>query len=123
SQRLAQRIIFDLRRDMFAHLQHVGLSFLDQTHVGRMMARLQGDVGALQEFLESTTGAVGDFVMLVGIAAVLLALDVRLALVALAAIPVMIAIRAVWLPHSRTAFRTARDASSSANSALAENIN
>ena len=35
--RLAQRIIFDMRRAMFAHLQAVSLSFLDQTHVGRIM--------------------------------------------------------------------------------------
>lgn len=122
SQRLAQKIIFDLRRDMFAHLQRVSLSFLDRTHVGRMMARLQGDVGSLQEFLESTTGALGDLVMLMGIAVVLVFLDLRLALVTLCAIPLMVAIRAVWLPYSKRAFRQARDASSTANSALAENI-
>jgi len=123
SQRLAQKIIFDLRREMFVHLQKVSLSFLDKTHVGRMMARLQGDVGALQEFLEGTTGAIGDMVTLIGISAVLLVLDVRLALVVLAALPVMVAIRAIWLPFSQAAFRQARDASSTANSALAENIN
>jgi ATP-binding cassette subfamily B protein len=123
SQRLAQRVIVDLRRDMFVHLQRVSLSFLDKTHVGRMMARLQGDVGSLQELLESTTGAVGDFVMLIGIAVVLLTLDLKLALVALATIPAMIVIRAIWLPYSKKAFRSARDASSAANSALAENVN
>jgi ATP-binding cassette subfamily B multidrug efflux pump len=123
SQRLAQRIISDLRRDMFVHLQKVSLSFLDKTHVGRMMARLQGDVGSLQEFLESTTGALGDFASLVGIAVMLLALDLKLALVALSTLPAMVLLRAIWLPHSRKAFRSARDASSAANSALAENIN
>ena len=68
SQRLAQRIINSLRRDMFVHLQKVSLSFLDRTHVGRMMSRLQGDVGTLQEFLEGTTGVLGDFVTLIGVA-------------------------------------------------------
>ena len=123
SQRLAQRIINGLRRDMFVHLQKVSLSFLDRTHVGRMMSRLQGDVGTLQEFLEGTTGVLGDFVTLVGVAIMLLALDLKLALVTLAALPVMVVLRAFWLPHSRKAFRRARDASSTANSALAENIN
>ncbi len=42
--RLEQRVIFDLRRAMFAHLQDVSLSFLDQTHVGPLMSRLQGEV-------------------------------------------------------------------------------
>ncbi|HEY9234563.1 MULTISPECIES: ABC transporter ATP-binding protein [Phenylobacterium] len=123
TQRMAQGIIVDLRREMFEHLQRVSLSFLDRTHVGRMMARLQGDVGSLQEFLESTTGAFGDFVTLIGIAVMLLMLDVQLALVTLATLPVMIVLRTIWLPYSRNAFRGARDASSTANSALAENIN
>ena len=39
SQRLAQRVIFDIRRAMFAHFQDVSLSFMDKTHVGRIMAR------------------------------------------------------------------------------------
>ena len=123
SQRLAQRIINNLRRDMFVHLQKVSLSFLDRTHVGRMMARLQGDVGTLQEFLEGTTGALGDVVTLLGVAVMLLALDVKLGLATLATLPVIVVMRAIWLPYSRRAFRRARDASSAANSALAENIN
>jgi ATP-binding cassette subfamily B protein len=88
-----------------------------------MMARLQGDVGTLQEFLEGTTGVLGDFVTLIGVAVMLLALDLKLALVTLVALPVMVVVRAFWLPYSRRAFRSARDASSAANSALAENIN
>jgi len=123
SARLAQRVIFDIRRQMFDHFQDVSLSFMDKTHVGRIMARLQGDVNALQEFLESSTGAIGDLVMLVGIAAVLVSMDWRLGLLTLTVLPALIAIRAVWLPFSKTSFRDARDASSTANSALAENIN
>jgi ATP-binding cassette subfamily B protein len=123
SARLAQRVIFDVRRAMFSHFQDVSLSFMDKTHVGRIMARLQGDVNALQEFLESSTGAVGDFVMLVGIAVMLLVMDWRLGLLTLTVLPALIAIRAAWLPFSKKSFREARDASSTANSALAENIN
>ncbi|MGH6992220.1 MAG: ABC transporter transmembrane domain-containing protein, partial [Caulobacteraceae bacterium] len=48
TSRLAQRVIFDVRRSMFAHFQDIALTFLDKTHVGRIMARLQGDVNALQ---------------------------------------------------------------------------
>jgi ATP-binding cassette subfamily B multidrug efflux pump len=123
SSRLAQRVIFDIRRSMFAHFQDVSLSFMDKTHVGRIMSRLQGDVNSLQEFLESSTGALGDFVVLVGISVVLLSLDLKLGLLTLTVLPALIAIRAVWLPYSKVSFRVARDASSTANSALAENIN
>ena len=80
TSRLAQKVIFDVRRSMFAHFQDVALTFLDKTHVGRIMSRLQGDVNALQEFLESSTGALGDFTQLFGYAAVLLWLDWKLGL-------------------------------------------
>lgn len=122
SARLAQRVIFDMRRAMFMHLQDVALAFLDKTHVGRIMSRLQGDVNALQEFLETSIQAVGDLVLLFGIVFVLLAMEWRLALVTLAVLPAMVAIRAVWLPQAKLKFRRARDASSIVNGALAENI-
>ncbi|MDE2356404.1 MAG: ABC transporter ATP-binding protein [Alphaproteobacteria bacterium] len=123
TSRLAQRIIFDVRRAMFLHFQDVALSFMDKTHVGRIMSRLQGDVNALQEFLESSTGALGDLTTLAGYTVILLWLDWRLGLLTLATIPALIVARALWLPHSKVTFRVARDASSIANGALAENIN
>ena len=120
---LAQRVIFDLRRAMFVHLQAVSSSFVEQTHVGRIMSRIQGDVNSLQEFVETSVQAVGDFVLLIGIVMVLLWMDWRLGLLTLATIPVLIVIRALWLPRAKATFRRARDASSIANAALAENIN
>ncbi|MFM8332739.1 MAG: ABC transporter ATP-binding protein [Candidatus Methylumidiphilus sp.] len=123
SAKLAQRVIFDLRRAMFAHLQAVPLAFLEQTQVGRLMARLQSDVNALQEFMENSVSAIGDFFLLLGIIAVLLWMDLRLGLLTLTVLPVLVAVRAVWMPWARPRFRRAREASSSANAALAENIN
>jgi ATP-binding cassette subfamily B protein len=122
SARLAQRIIFDMRRAMFSHLQEVSLSFLDKTHVGRIMSRLQGDVNALQEFFENSITATGDLVLLIGIIGVLIMLEWRLALLTLIVLPTLIAIRAAWLPQAKEKFRRARDASSIVNGALAENI-
>jgi len=123
SIRLAQTVIFDVRRAMFDHLQSISLSFLDKTHVGRVMSRLQGDVNALQEFLESSTSTLGDFAMLIGIVFLLVAMNWKLGLLTLLVLPVLIGVRAVWLPYSKITFRRARDASSIANGALAENIN
>jgi ATP-binding cassette, subfamily B, multidrug efflux pump len=119
---LAQRVIFDLRRAMFAHLQAVSLALLDQTQVGRLMARLQGDVGSLQEFLENSVSAIGDLFLLVGIVAVLLAMDASLGLVTLSVLPLLILARALWIPWAKDRFRRARESSSSVNAALAENI-
>jgi ATP-binding cassette, subfamily B, multidrug efflux pump len=120
--RIASRLLFDLRRAMYAHLQVVSLSFMDRTEVGRLMSRLQGDVNALQEFLETSIFALGDLVLLVGIVTVLLWLDTRLGLLTLAVVPALLAVRVVWLPRARRAFLRARETSSVLNGALAENV-
>ena len=121
--RVAEQVLFDLRRAMYAHLQRVALAFMDRTEVGRLMSRLQGDVNALQEFLESTVFAVGDLVLLVGIIVILLTLNVPLGLMTLAIIPALLIVRTLWLPFARRAFLGARQSSSTANGALAESIN
>jgi len=120
--RTAQRLLFDLRRAMYAHLQVVSLSFMDRTEVGRLMSRLQGDVYALQEFLESSIFAIGDLVLLVGIIIVLLSLDPVLGGLTLSVLPLLFLVRIVWLPLARKAFLRAREASSTTNAALAENV-
>jgi ATP-binding cassette, subfamily B, multidrug efflux pump len=118
-----ERVLYDLRRAMFAHLQRLSMSFMDKTEVGRLMSRLQGDVGALQEFLDTLVTSIGDILLLVGIVAVLLYLDVQLAGLTLSVVGVLLIVRIVWLPPARRAFVRARQASSIVNGALAENIN
>jgi ATP-binding cassette subfamily B multidrug efflux pump len=121
--RLAQTVIFELRRAMFAHLQDVALSLYDNTQVGRLMARLQGDVGALQEFVENSVSSIGDLLLLVGIAVALLMTNVPLGLMTLSVLPVLVLARSRWAPWARRHFVRAREASSAVNAALAENIN
>jgi ATP-binding cassette subfamily B protein len=120
--KVAEHLLFDLRRAMYAHLQVVSLSFMDKTEVGRLMSRLQGDVYALQEFLESSIFAVGDLVLLLGIIVVLLSLDFELGFMTLSVVPILFLVRIVWLPYARKAFLWARETSSTTNAALAENI-
>ncbi len=120
--KVAEHLLFDLRRAMYAHLQVVSLSFMDKTEVGRLMSRLQGDVYALQEFLEASIFAIGDLVLLVGIVVVLLSLDARLGAMTLSVVPVLFLVRIVWLPHARRIFLRAREASSNVNGALAETV-
>jgi ATP-binding cassette, subfamily B, multidrug efflux pump len=120
--RMAERLLVNLRRAMFAHLQRVSLSFMDKTEVGRLMSRLQGDVHALQEYLETSVFAIGDFVLLVGITVVLLVLDWRLGLLTLSVMPVLVIVRILWIPKARAAFLRARVTSSTLNGALAEGI-
>lgn len=117
-----EHVIFDLRRAMFVHLQHVALAFMDKTEIGRMMSRLQGDVNSLQEFLENSITAIGDLVLLFGIVVIMLILDFELGLLTLSVVPTLLIVRLIWLPRARLAFRRARETNSITNGALAEGI-
>ena len=119
----AERVLFDLRRAMYLHLQHLSMSFMDKTEVGRLMSRLQGDVGALQEFLDTTVTAIGDILLLIGIVTVLLWLDFQLGALTLSVLLVLAIVRMVWLPLAKKAYMLARQTSSTVNGTLAQNIN
>ncbi|MBY4891211.1 ABC transporter ATP-binding protein/permease [Rhodobacteraceae bacterium N5(2021)] len=118
----AENVLFDIRTAMFSHLQDVSLSFMDKTEVGRLMSRLQGDVNAMQEFLETSVLSVGDIVLLFGIIASMLWLNVQLGLLTLCVLPILFLVRIVWLPRARVAFMDAHIANSVTNGALAEAI-
>jgi ATP-binding cassette subfamily B multidrug efflux pump len=120
--KIAENVLFDIRRAMFAHLQRVSLSFMDKTEVGRLMSRLQGDVNSMQEFLETLVISIGDLALLLGIVVVMLTLDFRLGLLTLAVLPVLLIVRIVWLPRARVAFMAAHETNSVTNGALAEAI-
>jgi len=120
--RAAERVLSDMRRDMFRHLQKVSLGFMDKTEAGRLMSRLQGDVNSMQEFMETTVFSVGDFVLLIGIVVVLLWLDFRLGLLTLSVMPALFVVRLFWLPKARESFIEVRESSSIANGAMAEGI-
>ncbi|WP_108396182.1 ABC transporter ATP-binding protein [Devosia submarina] len=120
---VAEHVLFDMRRAMFAQLQRVSLSFMDKTEVGRLMSRLQGDVNSMQEFLETSVISVGDMVLLIGIIVVLLSLDFRLGLLTLSTMPVLFVVRIFWLPRAKRAFWAAHETNSITAGAMAEGIN
>ncbi|MBL06860.1 MAG: multidrug ABC transporter [Chloroflexi bacterium] len=122
-EKVGENILLDLRKKMFMHLQDVSISFMDKTDVGRLMSRLQGDVAAMQEALQMSVFAIGDFVLICGIITVLLSMNLQLGILTLLVMPLMLIIRMFWLPKAREAFLDARVKSSAATSYLAENIN
>ena len=121
--RLSMRVLFNMRRSMYLHLQRTSMSFMDKTEIGRLMARLQGDVSALQEFLETAVFAIGDLITLIGIICLLLFLDPALGALTLIVIPVLFLVRIVWLPRAKRAFLRSRELASEVNGALNENVN
>jgi len=120
--RVALTVLYDIRADMFLQLQRLALSFSDKTPIGALMARMFGDVGALQEMLESSIEIIGDFLTLFGIVVILMILDVQLALVTLAIVPLLFLIRVLWQPFARRAFLRMRRNSSTVGVYLDQNV-
>ena len=93
------RVVADMRRHLFRHLHALSLNFHNNTSVGRLMSRLIGDVGVMQDFVTWTiTGATRALFSLVGITIAMLLLNWMLALVAFAVLPLMMLLTAYWRP-------------------------
>jgi ATP-binding cassette subfamily B multidrug efflux pump len=118
----ALEVLYDIRADMFLQLQRLALSFSDKTPIGSLMARMFGDVGALQEMLESSIEVIGDVLTLIGIIVIMLILDFQLGLIALATMPLLLIIRFVWQPFARRAFLVMRRNSSIVGVYLDQNV-
>ncbi len=119
---VALEVLYDIRADMFLQIQRLALSFSDKTPIGSLMARMFGDVGALQEMLESSIEVIGDILTLVGIVVVMLVLDFQLGLIALAVMPALLLIRFLWQPIARRAFLRMRRNSSIVGVYLDQNV-
>jgi len=116
-------ILLTLRNQMFDHLQKLSLSFYDRNEVGRIMSRVQNDVGSLQELLSNGVLLVfADLITLVGVVVIILSLNVQLALITMTVIPFLAAIMILWQNYSKAAFLRVRQAISIVNADLQENI-
>ena len=121
--RMGHRIIYTLRTQLFGHLQRLSLSFFDHTEVGRIMSRVQNDVGQLQDLVSGGfLSIVGDSLTLVGIVVIMLSMNLRLGLLTLTVLPVMVGLMYIWQTYSRDAFRRVRSAISAVNADLQETI-
>jgi ATP-binding cassette subfamily B protein/subfamily B ATP-binding cassette protein MsbA len=121
---VGQSIIYDLRSQLFTHLQDLSLSFYSHYSVGRIITRVINDVGVLREFITWALLAVArDLFALVGIVIVMLSMNFHLSLLTFTVIPVMIWATTVFKKYARENYRQVRTAISWVNSVLAENIN
>ncbi len=106
---LGQRVMADLRGELFAHLQRLDLAFFDRNPVGRLVTRVTTDVDALNElFTAGIVSIVGDLLVLAGIAAVLFWLEWRLALATFAILPLLFLLTAWFKLKARESFREVR---------------
>ena len=121
---IGQSVIYDLRKQLFAHLQELSLGFYSRYSVGRVITRAINDVEILRDFLTWALLAIArDIFTLALIIFIMLEMDLRLALLTFSVLPVMVLITILFRRASRRAYRKVRAAISWVNSVLAENVN
>jgi ATP-binding cassette, subfamily B, multidrug efflux pump len=122
-QVIGQRIMFDLRMQIYRHLQRLDLAFFDRNPVGRLMTRVTTDVDVLNDlFTSGVVAAFGDLFTLVGIMVVLVVMDWRLALVAFSVLPLILLVTQWFRRHVRDLYRSVRAWIARINAFLQENI-
>jgi len=122
-QMTGQRIMQDMRRQIFGHLQSLHVAYFDRNPVGRLMTRVTTDVDAVNELFTSGVVTVfGDIFTLFGIMGVLLALNWRLALVTFSVIPFFFVVTYWFRRGARQSFREVRRWLAQINAFLQENL-
>jgi len=122
-QHTGQRIMFDLRAQIYRHFQRLDVAYYDRNPVGRLMTRVTTDVDALNDlFTSGVVSVFGDIFTLAGIMIVLLAMDWRMALVAFSVLPLIVLITQWFRRHVRDSYRTVRALIARINAFLQENI-
>lgn len=120
---LGQRVMRDLRGELFAHVQRLPIAFFDRTPVGRLVTRLTSDVEALNElFTSGVVSGLGDLCTLLAISVVMLTIDWRLALAAFAVIPAVVLASRLFQSRVRVAYRDIRHRLAQLNGFLQERL-
>ncbi len=118
-----QKLIFDLRRDIFRHMQRLHIGFFDTHPVGRLVTRITSDVDAINEmFTAGVLAIVDDFLNLAIMAALMLTINWRLALLAFSVLPLILIVTRLFRDHVRESYRRVRTAIGRINSFTQEHI-
>ncbi|HID85302.1 MAG TPA: ABC transporter ATP-binding protein [Anaerolineales bacterium] len=121
--RVGTAIIYDLRNQLFTHLQNLSLGFFSRYGSGRIIARIVNDVSVLRRFLTFAVLAVArDLFALVGVVVIMLRMDWRLALMTCTVLPLMVVVTARFRRVARENYRKVRQAIGWVNAVLAETV-
>ena len=108
-EKTGQRVVHDIRQELYRHLHSLSSSFFDRTPVGRLVTRVTTDVESLAEvFSSGVVTLIGDGVKVIGIVAILFWMDARLALLTLTVIPLLGVLAFLFRIRIRDAFRAVR---------------
>jgi ATP-binding cassette subfamily B multidrug efflux pump len=122
-QYVGQKVMYDLRVELFTHIQRLSARFFDQTPVGSLVSRLTSDIEVLGEmFAAGIVTIVGDILVLAGIVGIMLWMNVKLSLVTFSVLPLLIWVAFAFRNWMRVAFRQVRVRQANLSSFLAESI-
>ena len=123
TNRVGQRVVFDLRTRLFRHLQALPVAFYDRNPVGRLVVRVTNDIESLGElFTSGVVAAAADLLLIIGIAAAMFVLDARLAALALSVTPLVILVAVLFRRVARETYREQRRKIARLNAYLNENV-
>ena len=118
-----QKVMFDLRAQIFRHLQRLHISFYDKNPVGRLVTRVTSDVDALNEmFTAGVVSIVEDIFVLLGILVIMLNMSWRLALITFAVLPLIFYATSIFRRKVRDSYRRIRVAIAKINAYLQEHV-
>lgn len=122
-QLVGQKVMYDLRKQVFEHLQKLQMSYFDRNPVGRLVTRVTTDIDVLNDMFASGVVAVfGDFFTLVSIVVVMMELDWRLALLTFTVLPMIVVATGLFRRAVRDSYRRIRLAIARINAYLQEHI-
>lgn len=120
---LGQRVMHDLRRELFAKLQRLPIPFFDRNPVGRLVTRVTSDVESLNElFASGVVAGLGDIFTLLAITVFMVAVDWRLAIAAYLVVPGILIVSRIFRVRVRDAYREIRARLARINAYLQERI-
>jgi len=120
---VGQRMLANIRGDLFYHLQELSLSYHDTHIVGVTVSRVMNDVATINDLLsQGIITLIGDLFVLVGIIIVMLSMNLRLALLTFTVLPLMLLVTVWFSKRARVAFRETRTSVAKVVGGLAEDI-
>ena len=121
--KVGQKVMFDLRTELYTKLQKQEVAYYDKYPVGRTMTRLTGDVDALNElFTSGVIDVLGDLVIIIAILGIMFWMDWKLALVSLITVPLLFTATNWFRKHARNGFDRVRTRNAKLNAFLQEYI-
>ncbi len=119
----SQKIIFNIRQEIFSHIQNLSISYFDKNPIGRLVTRVTNDTETLNEMYTSVlVNLFKDIFILIGIVFVMIKMDLTLALVSFALVPIILIASVIFRKKIREVYRLSRAQLSKINSTLNENI-